>query len=474
MRVKLIVVAGPHEGREFSFSEHDNFIVGRGKQAHFRLSMKDPYFSRIHFMVEVNPPVCRLMDMQSTNGTVVNSRRVKRSDLSDGDVIGGGDTKIRVSIEVGQPLSPEQTIAPPKRNRALDGPGGNRASDATLAPPTGKAERALERLVRESDRARQKNSATPPPNVEPASQGLESTADMPAGCEVLPNDYEEMIRNSPQPIAGYQIIKEIGRGAMGVVYLALSIAGNAVVALKMIKPAVEASREDLVRFSREASILKSLSHPSIVAFRDMGESDGMLYFAMDYVQGQDASKLVRSHGELFSVWRAVNIACQMLEALEYAHGQGFVHRDIKPANLMVAEHDGREVAVLSDFGLARHYHASKLSGLTMMGDVAGTTPYMPPEQITHYRDAKPTVDQYAAAATLYFLLTKKHIYDFPHDVSQQLMMILQKAPVPIEERRSDIPKRLAEIVHRGLTREPADRFGDVGEMRAELLGFCGS
>src|SRR5947209_10460408 len=101
MRVTLSVTAGPHKGQVFTFAGHETFIVGRSKRAHFRLPLKDKYFSRIHFMVEVNPPQCRLMDMGSTNGTHVNGARVPMADLKDGDQIRAGRTILRVSVEGG-------------------------------------------------------------------------------------------------------------------------------------------------------------------------------------------------------------------------------------------------------------------------------------------------------------------------------------------------------------------------------------
>ena len=96
MKVSLKVISGPHAGREFSFEEHDTFIVGRASYAHFRLSKKDQFFSRAHFLIEVNPPFCRLMDMASTNGTIVNDKKVTNVDLKDWDLIKGGHTTIRV------------------------------------------------------------------------------------------------------------------------------------------------------------------------------------------------------------------------------------------------------------------------------------------------------------------------------------------------------------------------------------------
>src|SRR5437667_8374835 len=107
MRVTLTVTGGPHEGQTFSFSGHDTFLVGRSKRAHFRLPAKDRYFSRVHFLVEVNPPQCRLMDMGSRNGTYVNGRRVEDTiDLKDQDKIHAGRTVLRVSVDVTAEVEP--------------------------------------------------------------------------------------------------------------------------------------------------------------------------------------------------------------------------------------------------------------------------------------------------------------------------------------------------------------------------------
>jgi len=281
----------------------------------------------------------------------------------------------------------------------------------------------------------------------------------------------EKILKHPQIIPGYQIIRELGRGSMGVVYLAVRTDDGAVVGLKTITPAVAPTPADIGRFQREAAILYELDHPNIVALRDMGEANGRLFFAMDYVFGMDADRLLKKHGPM-SVGRAVSLICQMLQALDYAHAKGFVHRDIKPSNLLVRQEGDGETALLADFGLARVYQASKLSGLTLLGDIGGTVPFMAPEQITDFRNVKPAVDQYGTGATLYRLLTGRFIYDFPHEDEKRLLMILQDDPIPIELRRPDIPTGLAGAIHRSLARNPKERFADARGLRKALVGFC--
>jgi serine/threonine-protein kinase len=186
---------------------------------------------------------------------------------------------------------------------------------------------------------------------------------------------------------------------MGVVYLALRQADGSPVALKTLAPAAVGTTALVERFLREASILRDLDHPHIVAFHEMGNAGHRLYFAMEYVPGTDAGRVLREQGPV-PVDRAVGWTCQLLEALAYAHARGFVHRDIKPSNVLIAARAGRLVAKLADFGLARVYHSSELSGLTLTRDVGGTAAFMAPEQVTNFREAKPPADQYAAAATL--------------------------------------------------------------------------
>jgi serine/threonine-protein kinase len=473
MQVMLTVTAGPHKGRVFTFAGHDTFLVGRSKRTHFQLPTKDRYFSRIHFMVEVNPPQCRLTDMGSRNGTYVNGARVSAADLNDGDQIRAGRSVLQVAVQREEPTPPATPVAPD-------------ASTVTRPPPTdpGTAHEAepVPALATLYDAPEARSPSTvrfdatvPACRVCGSPVGSTEILDRPAAKAA--NDLplcpacSALIRNQPQPIAAYQLIREVGRGGMGTVHLAMRLADATLVAVKMVTPAASGSRTTIERFLREAKILCELNHPNIVAFREMGEAHGQLYFAMEYVPGADAGRLLKERGAL-PLPRAVSLVCQLLQALEYAHAKGFVHRDIKPSNLLVSEESGSDEVKLADFGLARVYQASNLSGLTLTGSTGGTVAFMPPEHITNFRMVKPAADQYAAAATLYKLLTDKFVYDLPKKFDQQLLMILQEDPVPLRTRRPDLPAELAAVVHRGLARDPAGRYPDAKAMRQALLPFC--
>ena len=425
MQVKLTVIQGPHTGKQFLFDQHENFLVGRGPQAHFQLPKLDKLLSRMQFMVEVNPPHCRLVDLNSRNGTRVNNKKVPQADLKDGDLIRAGKSVIQVSIlELELPKSPK-TLTPAK-----------------LKPQHFEDIQPIELDAVKSDA-----------NEDPE--------------EDLPADYERLIKLNKQPIQGFDIVEKIGWGGMGEVFLAIRKSDRKVLAIKTIRPQVAGSNEAVQRFLREARILESLRHPHIVAFGEMGLCGGLLYFAMEYVRGKNAKQLVAETGPM-KVSRAVKVVNQLLKGLEYAHGRQCVHRDIKPSNLLVGEEQKRDCVKLSDFGLARTYQATTMSGLTVTGDVAGSVPFMAPEQIVNFRGAKPSVDQYGAAATLYYMLTGKYVFDFPKGTSTRLKMILQDDPVPIQERRAEIPKRLAACTHRALAVKPENRFENIAAFRKAL------
>jgi pSer/pThr/pTyr-binding forkhead associated (FHA) protein len=490
LQIVLKVTSGPHEGREFSFDGHDHFIVGRAKSAQFRLSMKDQYFSRNHFLVEVNPPLCRLIDLNSMNGTFVNGKKVTSTELHDGDMIKGGDTTLRVSFmsnksnaeapvaSAGPVVDPAPASAgvPAPRNRKSGQPTATTpqvGGDQTIVPrnwpgnpalpqqqaagPVGMPPRQTEK--KPSNREAAKPNETSLPAVVPAAK---------AGRELSADDRKK-IESIPQPFDRYELIDELGRGGMGVVYRARDKNDGSLVALKVVLPAVAASPEDLARFIREARILKKLTDPHIVPYHDLGHARGQLYFAMTLVPGTNGQILLREHNGPLPIRRAVNIVCQLLDALYAAHQAGFVHRDVKPSNLIIEPRGADDFVWLADFGLARAYQGSTLSGLTTTGSIGGTLPFMAPEQITDYRNVTPAADQYSAAATLYYLLTREYTYDFPSDIASKLLMVLQEPPRMIQHRCPEIPVKLSAIIHKGLARLPAHRFADVAHFRKRFI-----
>ena len=216
----------------------------------------------------------------------------------------------------------------------------------------------------------------------------------------------------------------LGTGNTGAVYLAVADRDKARVALKLITPAIANCPRSVAKFEREAVILRQLEHPNIVSLYETGRLDQRLYLVMEYVPGPDALHLMAMSGGRLPVSRAVDLACQTLDALAHAHRIGVVHRDVKANNLLVAHIGGRDVVKLGDFGLARIYHESSHSGLTLERDVAGTFGSLPPEQIRDMRNVGPRADLYGVGATLYSLLTGQLPYDFPDQTHECLIMIV--------------------------------------------------
>jgi pSer/pThr/pTyr-binding forkhead associated (FHA) protein len=442
MRICFHVTAGPLVGQMFAFDRHDIFLVGRSPNAHCRLPEDDPYFSRVHFLIEVNPPRCRLTDMGSRNGTFVNGRKVEAIELRHGDVIKAGHTLMRVEFQ-----RTADDPVPAETETEVAG-----ATKVDIFIPEGVAPEL---------------PLSDPSSSTITSQGEDLrilNADAAADTELL------FPATSPPRIPNYQILRELGRGNMGVVYLARSLKTGNEVALKVILPHEADNPLTVQRFLREAEVLGQLDHPNIVKFLETGQAGKILFFAMEYVRGTDVAKVMKERPR-FEPRTGVRLAIQVLDALAHAHSKGMVHRDIKPANVLLAElEDGKRQVKLADFGLARVYRASQLSGLTLHGDLGGTPAYMAPEQITNYRDVTPAADQYSVAAMLYHMLTGCYILDLP-PMPAGLLVILQKEPIPLLERRPDLAEGLGPVIHKALSKKPADRYPDVVAFRQALVPF---
>ena len=206
-----------------------------------------------------------------------------------------------------------------------------------------------------------------------------------------------------ETFAGYTILRLLGAGGMGEVYLAQHPRLPRQDALKVLPASVSGDTEYRARFEREADIAATLWHPHIVGVHDRGEFDGQLWIAMDYVDGTDAGDLLKSYPTGLPQREVLNIVTAVGEALDYAHQRHLLHRDVKPANILVSKQEtGEERILLADFGIARWDNDA--SGLTQTNMTVGTVSYAAPEQLMG-RDLDGRADQYALAATAYHLLT---------------------------------------------------------------------
>jgi eukaryotic-like serine/threonine-protein kinase len=499
MRVLLKVIQGPHAGREFGLDRHETFFVGRGKNAHFRLGSKDQFFSRLHFLIELNPPRCRITDLNSTNGTFVNGAQVVSAELKSGDLIEGGDTIIRVDFlddlpdaGTSQASGGESRVAAPKADGTLPAPfaallfesmdiPGARSGANDPGQSTREKLPALPKLKPASD-SDAIPVLQPVPDSKPARAPASTTAKNCPGCGEPPktrlkglvcDECEALTVDLDQTVPGYRLLRKLGEGGMGIVWLGVSEADGEPRAIKVIKGRGGVGEREAGRFLREAETLQALSHPNIVSFRESGDVCGTLYFAMEYVRGRDATTISRATAGGVPPRRVLMWACGLLDALDYAHAMGYVHRDIKPQNLLIGEGKAGEpdVVKLADFGLARAYCNSPISGLTFTGDIAGTLFYMAPEQMLNLRATKPAADIYSTGALLVHLLTGKRHYEFPENIVGQTRALLEQEPIPLAKLRPSLPARLCAVVDRSLSREPAERFESAEAMKHALEEF---
>lgn len=266
--------------------------------------------------------------------------------------------------------------------------------------------------------------------------------------------------------AGYTVVRLLGAGGMGEVYLARHPRLPRYEALKILRTDVSADPDYQRRFNREADLAANLWHPHIVGVHDRGEFDGQLWIAMDYVSGTDLAALLRTryHAGLPS-GDAITVITAVAEALDYAHHRGLMHRDVKPANIMISGPDeaGGPRTLLSDFGIARAL--DDISGLTATNMAVGTPDYGAPEQLMG-QPSDGRADQYALAATAYHLLVGQKLFPRPNSVAI-ISAHLTTPPPPPSARRPDLAPLDAAFA-RALAKNPADRFARCGDFAAAL------
>ncbi|EHR62319.1 protein kinase domain-containing protein [Saccharomonospora cyanea] len=284
----------------------------------------------------------------------------------------------------------------------------------------------------------------------------------------------------PETFAGYDLVREIGRGAQGIVHLARHRGTGEYVAVKRMPTHPAADDSARFAFLREYETLRALRHPHVVAFHSGVLTDDEFCFACEYCRGGGLDRLVVRRGGRLPVGDALPITLQVLDALAYAHdapvpalgergvssARGLVHRDVKPHNILLSDQDGG-VVKLGDFGLAKSFEYAGLSGHTRTGAFGGSVPFTPRTQLLGYRDAGPEVDVWAAAACLYWMLTGATPRDFPAG-SDPVAVGLREPVVPVRRRLPSLGTRLADVLDEALVDRPAHRITRAEEFASAL------
>ncbi|MBD2131357.1 MULTISPECIES: protein kinase [unclassified Sphaerospermopsis] len=440
--VTLTITTGKLSGKQYIFDNRSTCVIGRNDDCNLQIADNiDMKVSRYHCLLDINPPEIRIRDLGSLNGTYVN-----------GKIIG--------QRKAGQTAEAAKNIVLPEYN--LGHKDQVQIGDI-LFNISVKSEVEKQQIPELSNILENQK-----PNFLDIIKNILNLAN--AGNQNL------------RVISNYQIIKSLGEGGCGEVFLAQHQKTKKLVALKIMLPAVAATEQGVRMFLREVENSKCLQHPNVIQCLDYDFAGNTFFFAMEYCEGGDVWDLMEKLGGSLPVNLAVDIILQVLDGLEYAHnvevpyvrladgrlgkGKGLVHRDLKPNNIFITKNNGKMVVKIGDYGLAKAFDLAGLSGQTFTGTKMGTPVFMPRQQVLDFKHSLPEVDVWASAACLYNMLTGKFPRDFDGDPWSS---ILNNPPVPIRERDSSIPEKLAQVIDLALTEKPQIYFQTAIEFKEALL-----
>ena len=296
----------------------------------------------------------------------------------------------------------------------------------------------------------------------------------------------------PRIFGDYELLEEVGRGGMGVVYRATQRSLGRTVAVKMVREAHLATPEDAARFRAEAEAAARLKHPNIVTVHEVGSADGQAYFCMEFVDGPSLSQYVDKHGPL-PLRDAAQLVAAVARAVHHAHTQGILHRDLKPANVLLANAEGgmgnsewesktdkstldstshlppsEFLPKVTDFGLAKRI--DRAESLTKTGAVVGTPGYMAPEQATGRKELTPAADVYSLGAILYETLTARPPFQ-ASNAMDTLLQVLEQDPIRPRDLNPSIDRDL-ELICLKCLQKPVDlRYATAAELAADLEAY---
>jgi serine/threonine-protein kinase len=502
-QVVVQIIRGKLRGKTYRFHKRTLCLIGRADDCQIRLPNDDEHclVSRHHCLLDIDPPHVRVQDFGSRNGTYLNGAPIgRRPDAVAADDAGAGqfpecDVKHRDRIQVGQTILRICVQRPPVC--ALCG------VEISLASLKGVVQVGRKKVCRTCREAVIAGVSVVPRPVKCIHCRHKVIVTGPAVddekvvCWNCREDPRHLVKGLLERadagdhklvgIQGYALLKQLGRRRESAVYLARHRDSGQRVALKVMFPRGAADCHTRIRFLREAQNTMVLRHPNIVQLLDAGWSNGIFFFTLEYCEKGTVAAFIKERGGRLTLEEAAPLVLQTLDGLEYSHnaevpfvpheddwqpGRGLVHRDVKPSNLFLREIDGRLVAKLGDFGLSKAFDKAGLSGHTWSGILSGTPFYMPRQQVLRFKYARPEVDVWAMAATLYYMLTGTPPRDFSRG-NGWMEVVLETSAVPIRERLPNLPPRVAQVIDDALIDNPEIRFKTAAGLRralAEALG----
>ena len=419
-KVTLTVTEGKLKGKQFSFDSRTTCIIGRAQDCNIQIPNDVEYktISRYHCLLDINPPDIRVRDFGSLHGTYINDRCIGKREENQTPEEAAKLNFSEYDVQNGDEIKLSNTVFKVVIEQVLQHP---------------------------------------------------STSIIPE-IESLPSQVEFNLDGNLGSMEGYTKLKLLGKGGCGEVYLARNDATKELVALKTLRPQVALMPYMKERFLGEARHTKMLDHPNLVRFKDYSCSDGIFFFTMEFCDRGSVINLMQKRGGKLSVREATDIILQVLDGLHYAHVEkGLVHRDIKPGNIFLTVKDGKLVAKLGDYGLAKAFDLAGLSGQTLTGTKMGTPAFMPRQQVLNFKYVKPSVDVWATVASLYYMLTGAYPRNFKG--IDPMLAVLKNQPVPIRSRNASIPQPLADLIDLALKDHRDLHFQSAIEFKNALLSL---
>ena len=465
-------------------------IIGRSDSAQLVIPPEASVgVSRHHCLLEINPPDITVQDMGSLNGTCINNQKIGQGrcndndgmplaplsyELNDGDVLKVGKNKILVARHTSRTCS--------RCSAELNSQDNGTSSLCEKCRTEEQSRQSLQKHCRICGNLIDHPVATT--ESDPVCSVCAVNEDKTVK-KLIQTARMEIDNKGVMNIKGFRILRQIGRGGMGAVYLAEWEAMHRECALKVMLPSVSIDEAARRSFLRETDNLRILSHRNIVEVMASGYLSGIFYIAMEYCGGGTLKEFMKRRNAALDWKKALEITYQLLDALEYAHGvevprvklengsssggKGLIHRDINPSNLFFCESPERSASThvkLADFGLSKSFESAGLSGCTRTGAFSGTLGFISRQQFLNFKYARPEVDIWAVTATLYYMLTCTTPREFKG--KNAFTVILESAPVPIRSRNEAIPEKLASVIDLALDDNTMLHFKKVSDFRDAL------
>lgn len=431
MPVYLKILQGSGTGQVLPIPTGQPVTLGRSASASY--AFDDPLLSRKHCAVEVRGELCRIVDLQSRNGTFVNGQRVGAVLLRTGDRIKIGNLLIEVAPTGSAPVTPQPNFQ-----------GGGRPA----LPAGGIANCQV------------CNTAFGPDG------GRELKGKILCGACLDRYDVDENM------IDGFRIMERREVTSFGITFLAQQLLMDRTVILKTIQAGPDTDQKALKRFMREAKTGGKLAHPHIVELYDVNEQEGTYYIVTEFVDGQNLEKILRERNGPLPAPDVLRVMYQIGDALAYAHGQSIIHRDVRPANILIRRTD--HLAKLQGFTLAKNLERAGLSVITADGESLGTPYYMAPEQVRSAKTADQRSDVYSWAATTYHCLAGKLPLE-ARSYGEFIDKVFNEEPPPINAHVPSLPpplvQLLSECLRRDHTNRPASMVDILQKLDAILRGI---